>query len=151
MSREQMYKPEAIFGETDIKFKDIPVFAYKKTVKDEFESGKFTKEELVRIYRDMKFIRDFENMLLAVRTVKTFNGRDYMYTGPAHLSIGEEAAAVGEAFRLRPEDITFGSHRSHNEVIAKGLSAIEKLSDDELMQRMKSLFDGKIFRIVFRA
>ena len=148
MSREQMYKPEEIFGETDIKFKDIPVFAYKKTVKDEFESGKFTKEELVRIYRDMKFIRDFENMLLAVRTVKTFNGRDYMYTGPAHLSIGEEAAAVGEAFRLRPEDITFGSHRSHNEVIAKGLSAIEKLSDDELIQRMKSLFDGKILRIV---
>lgn len=148
MSKEQMYKPEEILGETDIKFKDIPVFAYKKTVKEEFESGKFTKEELVRIYRDMKFIRDFENMLLAVRTVKTFNGRDYMYTGPAHLSIGEEAAAVGEAFRLRPEDITFGSHRSHNEVIAKGLSAIEKLSDDELMQRMESVFDGRILRIV---
>lgn len=148
MSKEQMYKPEEILGETDIKFKDIPVFAYKKTVKEEFESGKFTKEELVRIYRDMKFIRDFENMLLSVRTVKTFNGRDYMYTGPAHLSIGEEAAAVGEAFRLRPEDITFGSHRSHNEVIAKGLSAIEKLSDDELMNRMESMFDGKILRIV---
>ena len=148
MSKEQMYRPEEILGETDIKCKDIPVFSYKKTVKEEFESGKFTKEELVRIYRDMKFIRDFENMLLSVRTVKTFNGRDYMYTGPAHLSIGEEAAAVGEAFRLRPEDITFGSHRSHNEVIAKGLSAIEKLSDDELMKRMESMFDGRILRIV---
>ena len=148
MSKEQFYSPEQIFGETDIKFRDIPVFAYKKTVADEYKDGKFTKEELLRIYRDMKYVRDFENMLLSVRTTKNYNGVEYMYTGPAHLYIGEEAAAVGEAFRLQPEDFVFGSHRSHGEVIAKGLSAIAKLPEDELLKRMESMFDGAIFNIV---
>ena len=82
MSKEQFYNPEQIFGEGDIKFTDIPVFAYKKTVKEEFESGKFTKDELLTIWRDMRYIREFENMLLSVRTKKVFNGIEYMYTGP---------------------------------------------------------------------
>ena len=85
MSKEQMYIPEEIFGEGDIKFEDIPVFRYKKTVKEEFDSKKFTKEELLTIYRDMKYVREFENMLLSVRTTKTFKGIEYMYTGPAPL------------------------------------------------------------------
>ena len=148
MSKEQFYDPKQIFGEEDIHFEDIPVFAYKKTVKEAWESGRFTKEDLLTIWRDMRYIREFENMLLSVRTKKTFNGVEYMYTGPAHLYIGEEAAAVGEAFSLQPEDFVFGSHRSHGEVIAKGLSAIEKLPEDELLRRMESTLDGRILQIV---
>ena len=148
MSKEQIYVPEEIFAETDIKFKDIPVFNYKKTVKEEFDSKKFSKEDLLQIYRDMKYVREFENMLLSVRTTKTFKGIDYMYTGPAHLYIGEEAAAVGEAYLLQPEDFVFGTHRSHGEVIAKGLSAIEKLSDEDLDKIMKEIEGGRIAEIV---
>ena len=148
MSKEQFYDPQQIFSEKDIHFEDIPVFAYKKTVKEQFDSGRFTKEDLLTIWRDMRYIREFENMLLSVRTKKNFNGVEYMYTGPAHLYIGEEAAAVGEAFSLKPEDFVFGSHRSHGEVIAKGLSAIEKLPEDELLKRIESVFDGRILNIV---
>jgi 2-oxoisovalerate dehydrogenase E1 component len=61
------------------------------------------------------------------------------------LSIGPEAAAVGMAYTLGVEDFIFGSHRSHGEILAKGLSAIEKLSDDQLMQVMESHFDGTTF------
>ena len=148
MSKEQFYDPQQIFSETDIHFEDIPVFAYKKTAKEQFESGRFTKEDLLTIWRDMRYIREFENMLLSVRTKKNFNGVEYMYTGPAHLYIGEEAAAVGEAFSLRPEDFVFGSHRSHGEVLAKGLSSIEKLPEEELKKRIESVFDGKILDVV---
>ena len=148
MSKEQFYDPKEIFAETDIKFTDIPVFTYKKTVKEAYESGRFTKEELLTIWRDMLYVRAFENMLLQVRTKKNFNGIEYMYTGPAHLYIGEEAAAVGEAFSLEPEDFIFGSHRSHGEVIAKGLSSIEKLPEAELLKRMNEIFDGNILNIV---
>ena len=148
MSKEQFYDPQQIFSETDIHFEDIPVFAYKKTVREQFDSGRFSKEDLLTIWRDMRYIREFENMLLSVRTKKNFNGVEYMYTGPAHLYIGEEAAAVGEAFSLKPEDFVFGSHRSHGEVIAKGLSAIEKLPADELLRRMEGIFDGRILNIV---
>ncbi len=148
MSKEQTYVPEEILGESDIKFQDIPVFRYNKTVKEEFDSGKFTKENLLQIYRDMKYVREFENMLLSVRTTKNFKGIEYKYTGPAHLYIGEEAAAVGEAYLLQPEDFIFGTHRSHGEVIAKGLSAIEKLSEEDLNKIINELGDGKIAEIV---
>ena len=148
MSKEQFYNPEEIFAESDIRFTDIPVFSYKRSVKEEVERGRYTKEDLLTIWRDMRYVREFENMLLSVRTKKSFNGIEYMYTGPAHLYIGEEAAAVGEAFSLKPEDFIFGSHRSHGEVIAKGLSAIEKLPEDELLHRMNEIFDGKILEIV---
>lgn len=148
MSKEQIYIPEEIFAESDIKFNDIPVFHYNKTLKEEFDSSKYTKEDLLRIYRDMRYIREFENMLLSVRTTKTYNGVEYMYTGPAHLYIGEEAAAVGEAYLLEPDDFIFGTHRSHGEVIAKGLSAIHKLSADALGTIMNELEGGRIGAIV---
>ena len=79
MSKEQFYDPQQIFSEKDIHFEDIPVFAYKKTVKEQFDSGRFTKEDLLTIWRDMRYIREFENMLLSVRTKKNFNGVEYLF------------------------------------------------------------------------
>ena len=76
------------------------------------------------------------------------NGVKYNHPGPAHLSIGQEASAVGQAYILDKDDFIFGSHRSHGEILAKGLSAIEKLSDEELMEIMESFFDGAILRVV---
>ena len=147
MPKSLMYTPEYVFGEHDIRFEDIPVFRYDRTLRQEYESGAFSREELLRIYRDMRYIREFENMLMSVRTVKNYNGTEYMYTGPAHLYIGEESAAVGEAFLLDVEDLVFGTHRSHGEVIAKGLSAIEKLDESVLLDIMRDYDGGAIYRI----
>ena len=36
-----------------IHFEDIPVCQYNKTIKQELEEGNYTKEDLIRIYRDM--------------------------------------------------------------------------------------------------
>lgn len=66
-----------------------------------------------------------------------YNGVAYNNPGPAHLSIGQEASAVGEAYSLDIDDLTFGSHRSHGEILAKGLSSINKLDEKELYDIMK--------------
>ena len=50
-------------AEHEIKFPEIPVMQYKKSVKDELEEGNFSKEDLLHIYRDMFTIREFETML----------------------------------------------------------------------------------------
>ena len=71
----------------------------------------------------------------------------YTHPGPAHLGIGQEASAVGEAFMLDVNDMIFGSHRSHCDILAKGLSAIEKLSDEELMNIMENFLDGKTLKV----
>lgn len=129
-----------------IKFNDIPVNQYNKTIKEEKEN--FSKEDFLRIYRDMAIIREFETMLTSIKTTNEYNGISYNHPGPAHLSLGQEASAVGQAYILDKDDYIFGSHRSHGEILAKGLSAIEKLDDKELMEIMEKFFDGSILRVV---
>ena len=85
----------------------------------------------------MTIIREFETMLNLIKTTNEYNGIQYNHPGPAHLSLGQEASAVGQAYLLDKEDFIFGSHRSHGEIIAKALSAIEKVSDHELLSIME--------------
>lgn len=146
MPKSQFIDPSEVRKSSWVSFKDIPVNQYQKTVKDEKDN--FTKEELTRIYRDMLIIREFETMLNLIKTTGEYNGIAYNYPGPAHLSLGQESAAVGQAYLLDKDDFIFGSHRSHGEIIAKGLSAIEKMTDDELMAIMKEFFAGSILKVV---
>ena len=118
--------------EHELKLPSIPVMKYNKTVKEEIESGRFSKEDLLRIFRDMSYIREFETMLNLVKTTGGYNGVPYNNPGPAHLSAGQEAAAVGMAYALDTDDFIFGSHRSHGEILAKGLRSIQILPDEEL-------------------
>ena len=148
MSKEQFYDPKTLRKPGKIRMKNIDVCQYQKSAKDVLKDGSFTAEELLRIYRDMKYIREFEEMLRSVRNEKVYNGVEYAYTGPAHLYIGEESAAVGQSYLLGREDFLFGTHRSHGEVLAKGFSAIAKMSDEELMEVMETTFDGKPYAVV---
>ena len=129
-----------------IKFQDIPVNQYSKSIED--EKANFSNEDFIRIYRDMAIIREFETMLNLIKTTSEYNGIPYSHPGPAHLSIGQEASAVGQAYILTKDDYTFGSHRGHGEVIAKALSCIEKLSDQELLDIMKETRGGSTLKVV---
>lgn len=131
-----------------IEFTPIPVNQYQKTCKEELTSKRFTKADLLRIQRDMEIIRAFENALNEVKLRGSYQGIEYNHRGPAHLSIGQEASAVGQAYLLTVDDHIYGSHRSHGEILAKGLSAIVKLSDEALLQIMRSHFGGDTLRVV---
>ncbi|HOJ09779.1 MAG TPA: thiamine pyrophosphate-dependent enzyme [Clostridiales bacterium] len=146
MPKSQYVDPMEIRKSGKITFKDIPVNQYNKTIDE--EKANYTKEDFLRIFRDMAIIREFETMINAIKTTSEYNGIHYSHPGPAHLSLGQEASAVGQAYLLDKDDFIFGSHRSHGEVLAKGLSAIEKLSDSELMDIMENFFGGRALRIV---
>ena len=146
MPKSQMYMPEDQRKAGKITFTDIPVNTYKKTI--EQEKKNFKNEDFMRIYRDMSLLREFESALTSIKNQASYNGIDTSYAGPAHLSLGQEAAAVGQAYLLGAEDFTFGSHRSHSEILAKAFSAIQKLPDEELMTIMKEYLGGRILRVV---
>ncbi len=146
MSKQLFVDPNEMRKPGMIHFEDIPCNQYQKTVKDEL--GNFTTEQFLNIYRDMLTLREFETMINEIKINGKYNGVAYNHPGPAHLSIGQEAAAVGQAFHLDVNDLTFGSHRAHSDILAKGLSAIEKLSDDELMSIMKNFLGGKTLAVV---
>jgi 2-oxoisovalerate dehydrogenase E1 component len=131
---------------TFVEFKPIPVNQYHKTVSEELI--RYSKKDLLRIQRDMAIIRAFETMLNEIKLQGKYKGIEYNHRGPAHLSIGQEASAVGQAYLLGVDDHIYGSHRSHGEILAKGLSAIDKLEDKALLEIMKGYFGGEAFRVV---
>ncbi len=148
MPKCQFIDPAKVRAAGEVKIPSIPVNTYKKTVKQEIKDGNFTKEDLVRIYRDMVIIREFETMLHLVKTTGGYKGIEYNNPGPAHLSAGQEAAAVGMAYTLDLDDYIFGSHRSHGEILAKGLRSIQLLPDKELGDIMDSFWDGATVNVV---
>ena len=146
MPKNQNINPKVLRKPQFIEFGKIPVNQYNKTIEE--EKNNFSREDFIRIYHDMVVIREFENMLNLIKTTNEYNGIPYNHPGPAHLSIGQEASAVGMAYTLEIDDYIFGSHRSHGEILAKGLSAIHRLDEDALYSIMKNYFGGSALKVV---
>jgi 2-oxoisovalerate dehydrogenase E1 component len=146
MPKSQNIDPKVVRKPQFIEFGRIPVNQYHKTIEEEKKN--YSDEDFIRIYRHMVIIREFETMLNLIKTTNEFNGIRYNHPGPAHLSIGQEASAVGMAYTLNADDFIFGSHRSHGEILAKGLSAINILDEDKLYAIMINYFGGKTLKVV---
>jgi pyruvate dehydrogenase E1 component alpha subunit len=89
---------------------------------------------LLPLYRTMVTIRKFETLageLFAAGKIPGF----------IHLSIGQEASAVGVCSALRPDDYITTTHRGHGHVIAKG-GDLKKMFA-ELMGRETGYCKGK--------
>lgn len=146
MPKNQYISPEEVRRPRFIEFGKIPVNQYCKSIEEEKQH--FSTDDFLRIFHDMVIIREFETMLNLIKTTNEYRGIPYNHPGPAHLSIGQEASAVGMAYNLGIDDYIFGSHRSHGEILAKGLSAIHRLSEDQLYSIMKDYFGGNTLKVV---
>jgi 2-oxoisovalerate dehydrogenase E1 component len=153
--RENKNMPKALLVDPDIQriasrlvFPEIRLHAYRTPLSEELAAR--GPDALVATLRHMMMIREFETMLSALKATGAYSGIAYNYRGPAHLSIGQEGAAVGAALAFEPCDHIFGSHRSHGEFIAKGLSAIHKLPGAELIRTMEDFRGGALLRTVER-
>src|ERR1022692_4573668 len=142
MPKSIIIEPEKVLARATIEFSDIPLNAYQKSI--EQERKHYTGDDFLNIWRDMCAIREFETILNEIKIKGTYKGVTYNHAGPAHLSIGQEAAAVGMAFSLTSDDHIYGSHRSHGEILAKGFAAIRLWSESQLMQMMKSYRGGAL-------
>jgi 2-oxoisovalerate dehydrogenase E1 component len=74
----------------------------------------FAPAELLEMYRRMLLIRGFEERVATLY-------RDGEVPGFVHLSLGQEAAAVGACWPLRATDVITSTHRGHGHCLAKGL------------------------------
>jgi len=146
MAKELLIDPAMVRASAELELGSIPINAYQPDLAHEQEL--YGDESLDRIGRDMLLVREFELMLNAIKREGSYQGISYIHAGPAHLSIGQEAEAVGQAFTLGVEDKVFGSHRSHGEVIAKGLSAIASCDEGFLDDAFSTWSDGVIWKVV---
>ncbi len=72
--------------------------------------------------RRMLLIRGFEERVSALY-------RDGEVPGFVHLSIGQEATAVGACWPLRPADVITSTHRGHGHCLAKGLAPLAMFAE----------------------
>ena len=91
-------------------------------------------EMLVEMHRRMLLIRGFEE-----RVSRLY--RDSEVPGFVHLSIGQEASAVGACWPLRPADVITSTHRGHGHCLAKGLDPLGMFA--ELMARAEGTNRGR--------
>ncbi len=91
-----------------------------------------------RMMRGMFLIRQVEDEIIA-RYGKA--GEEQKMRCPVHLSIGQEAVAVGACHYLTPEDKIFSTHRCHAHYLAKG-GDVEKMTR-EIYGKVGGCIDGR--------
>src|SRR5208282_5262719 len=101
MPKSILIAPQEVLASGTIRFTDIPVNAYRRTVAEELEV--FSAADLLHISGDMCAIREFETTLQEIKTKGVCQGFSYRHAGPAHLSTSQQAGAGGRAFGLTPE------------------------------------------------
>jgi 2-oxoisovalerate dehydrogenase E1 component len=141
MVKDLHISPEEIRERGEITFQPIPVNAFHTPFPEAAKD--YEADDLLRMHRDMCILREFETMLDRIKQEGKYEGVEYTHRGPAHLSIGQESLAVGQAFSLTVDDLTFGSHRSHSEILARGLRSIQQLPEDRLTAIMEAYNDGQ--------
>jgi TPP-dependent pyruvate/acetoin dehydrogenase alpha subunit len=98
------------------------------------DSVNLSGERLLRAYRQMKVIREFEERL----HVEIATGE---IPGFTHLYAGQEAVAVGVCEQLGDADYIVSTHRGHGHCIAKGCDVIGMMK--EIYGRRDGLCHGK--------
>jgi len=93
-----------------------------------------SRESLLRAYRQMKTIREFEERAHA----EIMNGQ---IAGFTHLYTGQEANAVGVCEHLSGSDTIISTHRGHGHCIARGADVIGMMK--ELWGSSEGLCKGK--------
>jgi 2-oxoisovalerate dehydrogenase E1 component len=146
MPKSIVVDPREVRKPGSLELHNIPLNSYVSDAKKELK--KYGRDRLLAMYCDMVTIREFETMLSEMKIRGSYEGISYDYKGPAHLSIGQESAVVGQCAPLGVEDFIFGSHRSHGEILAKCLSAVHKLSETTLSGVMEGYLRGAPLRVV---
>ncbi len=144
MPKSLTVDPASVRARGSVTVPEIPINAY--TMDFVAEKERFGVDGLVAMLHDMLAIREFESMLNSIKITGGWQGVEYNHMGPAHLSMGQEAASVGQAAELGVDDFIFGSHRSHGEILAKSFSAARKLDPTTLSGIMSGFLGGETLR-----
>jgi 2-oxoisovalerate dehydrogenase E1 component len=117
----------------------IPLFEDEALAEEiQFVEQELPSEETalkIEMLRRMTLIRAFEE-----RLAQEF-ARGNLPTEAVHLSIGQEACAVGACFALRSDDYMASTHRGHGHMLAKGADLKGMMA--ELFGKATGLCKGK--------
>ena len=122
-----------LFEKSEITFPPIPRFIFEGNLGTELAAGRVAPQDGVSMLDCMLAIRNFEETVAQMKAGKFKPRPDFRFIGATHLSIGQEATAVGGVSAIRPDDYITSTHRGHGHSIAKGFYwLLGRTSEDEL-------------------
>ncbi|MFH1761897.1 MAG: dehydrogenase E1 component subunit alpha/beta [bacterium] len=119
----------------------IPLFMYDKTLIQEMENG-YSRNNAIYHLELLFMVRHFENLIVEMKSGKFIPAPDFNFTGATHLSLGQEAVAVGSISAIRPEDYITSTHRGHGHSIVKTAIALRAKTESEITNLLE---DSKPF------
>jgi len=114
----------------------IHAYRYRKNLKSELSAGALSAAAAVDLLEDMLTIREFEQMIIKLRSGAYEPCAGFDYRGPTHVSIGQEAASAGSIAGIDPQDYITSTHRGHGDSVAKGCAAIRAMPSGQLRARV---------------
>ena len=120
----------------------IPLFQYTPTLAEELEKGLLDAEEALTLYRAMLIQRNFEYMVRDLDNKRFVPHEGYEFRGTTHLSVGQEATAMGAMSVLSRSDYITSNHRGHGHCIGKGLFALYGMDEEELEEFSEGDHEG---------
>src|ERR1035437_7482922 len=114
----------------------ITCYQFKGTLSAELAAGHLDRTQALQLLEDMLTIREFEEMIVKLRSGAYEPLPNFNYRGPTHVSIGQEAASAGACAGLQGVDYITSTHRGHGDSIAKGCVALRAMDDEALRRRV---------------
>ncbi len=122
-----------LFQRSEITFDPIPRFIFDGHLGSELEAGRISRDQAIAMLDCMMAIRYFEETVAQMKAGRFKPRPDFRFIGASHLSIGQEATAVGAVSAISPDDYITSTHRGHGHSIAKGFFwLLGRESDEEL-------------------
>lgn len=118
-----------------------PSASWYRIETDQSDWAGLPEKTLVHLYGQMKLIRQFEEKILDLEKAGLVHG-------PAHASIGQEAAAVGAIALLRASDQINGTHRAHHQVLTKLVNAQTRPDFDLLAEDYTPEMSDAVYRLM---
>jgi len=106
---------------TKIKFPSISVFNYQNSLIDEIDEGKIIRRKCFELLEQMLIVRTLEEIITEIVAGVYKPLPNFKYTGPTHLSIGQETTSIGSIVALELSDYITSSRRGHDDALSKGL------------------------------
>ncbi|MFP3904570.1 MAG: pyruvate dehydrogenase complex E1 component subunit beta [Armatimonadota bacterium] len=138
MPRDIDVLPHFQRGQIDIA--SIPMFLYEGDLASELE-GDLSAQEALRMLDHMLHIRNFEQTIVQLKSGRYKPLGDFRFIGATHLSIGQEAVAIGTMSALKPDDYITSTHRGHGHSIAKGAFVLERSDTEYLLDYLDDAAD----------
>ncbi len=124
------------FKRQTIQCGQIRAYVYERNLETELKEGTLSKPEALNLLEDMLTVREFEEMIVKLRSGAYPACAGFDYRGPTHVSIGQEAASVGGIAGIAADDYITSTHRGHGDSIAKGCVAIRAMNVEQLRLRV---------------